>query len=152
MVAEALLCLALNLYHEARNQSFAGMIAVANVVMNRVNSEDYPDTVCGVVKQGPVRESWETKKDPTLKEHERIYYPVKNMCQFSWYCDGIKDEAYNVEMLERAKSIAALILSGAINDITEGSTHYHADYVNPDWASRLKRTVKIDNHIFYRPR
>mgnify|MGYP003628329525 CR=1 FL=1 len=79
MIAEALMCLALNVYHEAKNQSLIGQIAVAQVVMNRVRDERYPDTVCEVVEQGPTY-SW--KKD----------YPVKNRCQFSWYCDGKSDK------------------------------------------------------------
>lgn len=152
MIAEALLCLSLNLYHESRNQSFAGMIAVANVVMNRVASEDYPNTVCEVVRQGPVRESWKTRQDPTLKEHEREYYPVRNRCQFSWYCDGRPDIPLNLEMYERVKSIARLVLSGAINDITEGALFYHADYVDPPWSRFMDKTVKIDDHIFYSPK
>ena len=75
MIAEALVCLALNVYHEARDQPFIGQVAVAQVVMNRVKDERYPDDVCGVVKQG-LTYSWDTD------------YPVLNRCQFSWYCDG----------------------------------------------------------------
>ena len=52
MIAEAIVCLALNVYHEAKNQSLSGQIAVAEVVMNRVNDPRYPNNVCDVVKQG----------------------------------------------------------------------------------------------------
>ena len=76
-------CLALNMYHEARGQGTAGLLAVSSVVMNRVKDERFPNTICEVVKQGPTRESW--KKNGT-------YYPIKHRCQFSWYCDGVKDD------------------------------------------------------------
>ena len=82
MIAEALFCLALNAYWEARNQDMEGMIAVSQVVMNRVESEYYPDDVCEVVFQGPTRPSW---KDPSID------IPVRHRCQFSWYCDGKSD-------------------------------------------------------------
>ena len=51
MIAEALMCMALNIYHEARNQSIVGQVAVAEVVMNRVEDSRFPDTICEVVKQ-----------------------------------------------------------------------------------------------------
>ena len=75
---EAIMCLALNTYHEAKNQSFVGQVAVAQVVMNRVEDDRYPNNVCDVVKQG-LTYKWK----PTL--------PIKNRCQFSWYCDGKSD-------------------------------------------------------------
>ena len=73
IAASALMCLALNAYWEARNQSYEGMIAVNQVVMNRVESDLYPNRICKVVFQGPTRASW---KDPKKE------YPVKNRCQF----------------------------------------------------------------------
>lgn len=130
MIAEALLCLSLNLYHEAKNQSFAGMVAVGNVVMNRVASPKFPNTVCGVIKQGGERRRYN--------------------CAFSWYCDGRSDKPYNKLMYERAQNIAHLILTGAIKDITNGATHYHATYVHPYWAKKLHRIMQIDDHIFYK--
>ena len=81
-------CMAQNVYFEARHESMIGKIAVAHVVMNRIESKDFPNTVCEVVKQGPKRESWKTRKDPTLPDEERIYWPRRDRCQFSWYCDG----------------------------------------------------------------
>ena len=84
-------CMARNIYFEANNQSKAGMIAVARVVINRVKDRRFPDTVCKVIYQGPIRESWKTAVDPTLDDSDRIFYPKRNMCQFSWYCDGRKD-------------------------------------------------------------
>ena len=76
-------CLALNMYHEARDQGTAGKLAVSAVVINRVSDSRFPNTICEVIKQGPTRKSW---RDPSVS------YPIKNRCQFSWYCDGISDE------------------------------------------------------------
>ena len=81
-------CLAANSYFEARGESFDGKIAVAQVVMNRIKTKKYPSSVCKVVTQGPIRESWKTRKNTSLPKEERVYYPIKNNCQFSWFCDG----------------------------------------------------------------
>ena len=138
----AFLCLALNTYHEAKNQSMIGQIATAQVVMNRVMDDRYPNTVCEVVKQGPTRPSW---KDP----NKRI--PVKHKCQFSWYCDGKDDTPKNEKAWKTAQDVAFLVLYDKIKlDVTEGATHYHATYVRPSWAKTKKRTTRIEKHIFYR--
>ena len=138
----AFLCLALNTYHEAKNQSMIGQIATAQVVMNRVMDDRYPNTVCEVVKQGPTRPSW---KDP----NKRI--PVKHKCQFSWYCDGKSDVPKNKKAWKKAQDYASLVLSNRIYiDVTEGATHYHATYVKPAWAKTKTRTARIETHIFYR--
>ena len=89
---EDLQCMAANIYHESKNQSKLGMIAVARVVINRVRDRRYPDTVCDVITEGPVTESWKTRQDPNLSDDERIYYPRRDRCRFSWYCDGKSDE------------------------------------------------------------
>ena len=105
----AVLCLALNVYHEAKNQDIDGMYAVADVVMNRVEDHRYPNTVCGVVKQGPTRESWKTRETPD--PNDAVYYPIKNRCQFSWYCDGKSDTPYNPQAWRIAESIAETTLT-----------------------------------------
>ena len=143
-------CLALNMYYEARNQGTAGIFGVTAVVLNRVNDKRFPNTICGVVKQGPTRESWKTRK--TLDKNDAIYYPIKNKCQFSWYCDGKKDTP-NLKSDEwyNAKRYARMVLYGTITlDFTEGATHYHATYVRPAWAKTKTKTTRIDRHIFYR--
>ena len=138
----AFLCLALNTYHEAKNQSMIGQIATAQVVMNRVMDDRYPNTVCEVVKQGPTRPSW---KDP----NKRI--PVKHKCQFSWYCDGKSDVPKKKKAWKKAQDYSYLVLSNRIYiDVTEGSTLYHATYVKPAWAKTKTRTARIETHIFYR--
>ena len=138
----AFICLALNTYHEAKNQSTIGQIATAQVVMNRVEDNRFPNTVCEVVKQGPTRPSWE---DPNKE------YPIKHRCQFSWYCDGKSDVPKNEKAWKKAQDVAFLVLYNKIElDVTEGATHYHATYVKPAWAKTKKRTTRIEKHIFYR--
>ena len=142
LLETAFICLALNTYHEAKNQSMIGQIATAQVVMNRVADDRYPNTVCEVVKQGPHRPSWENPE----KE-----YPVKHRCQFSCYCDGKSDIPKNEKAWKKAQDYAYLVLYNKINlDVTEGATHYHATYVRPAWAKTKTRTTRIEKHIFYR--
>ena len=132
-------CLAQNIYFESGNQSTAGKIAVANVVMNRVKMREYPNDVCEVIYQGPMRVNWKGN-----------VVPVKHRCQFSWYCDGKSDEPVDSKTWNKALKIAAGVLSGAIPDITEGSSHYHATFVHPEWADNLQHVTTIDDHIFYK--
>ena len=136
-----LICLAMNIYHEARNQSIAGQMAVALVTINRVNDHRYPNTICEVVMEGPTRVSWADK----TKE-----YPIKHRCQFSWYCDGLSDTVKDFDTFMEITKLADIIMTQFVVDITDGATHYHADYVKPAWAAKKTRTTKIDNHIFYR--
>ena len=142
LLETAFICLALNTYHEAKNQSLVGQIATAQVVMNRVEDNRFPNTICEVVKQGPTRPSWEDPK----KE-----YPIKHRCQFSWYCDGNDDTPKNEKAGRKAEDFAFLVIYDKIKlDVTEGATHYHATYVKPSWAKTKKRTTRIEKHIFYR--
>ena len=137
MFAEALVCLALNIYHEARDQPFIGQVAVAQVVMNRVADNRYPDDVCEVVMQGPTY-SW--KPD----------FPVRHRCQFSWYCDGKSDKTPDQTAWKQALVIAQGVHTGNLDDFVEGATHYHATYVLPEWAETKYKTVQIGEHVFYR--
>jgi len=149
-----LYCLAQNVYFEAKSEPLAGQYAVADVVLNRIKDNRYPNTICEVVKEGPIKESWKTRQYADLPDEERIYYPKKNKCQFSWYCDGKKDELINYEdniKWKVAQDIAYQIL--AFNKwagMIEGATHYHADYVAPTWRKQMRLIGKIDDHIFYR--
>ena len=144
--------LALNIYHEARDQGTAGIFGVTAVVLNRVNDERFPNTICEVVYQGPTRESWKTRKHKNLPADERIFYPIKNRCQFSWYCDGKNDTPHNKEKYQEVLDLVKAILYNELPfvDITDGALFYHADYVNPSWAKTKQRTTEIDDHIFYR--
>ena len=134
----ALMCMALNMYHEAKNQSMLGQLAVGQVVMNRVEDKRFPDNVCDVVTEAV-----------TYKGTDK---PVLHKCQFSWYCDGQKDEPdFDSKEWWDAKEYASIVLSDTIMlDVTEGATHYHATYVRPAWAKTKTKTTRIDRHIFYR--
>jgi spore germination cell wall hydrolase CwlJ-like protein len=133
----ALMCMAANIYFEAKNESKLGQLAVAQVVMNRMYDHRYPNTVCDVVKQGL------TYKNGKV---------VLGKCQFSWYCDGKSDQPnMKSKQWENAIRYASIVMSETINiDVTDGATHYHATYVRPAWAKTKTRTTRIDRHIFYR--
>lgn len=143
-------CLALNMYHEARDQGVGGALAVSFVVFNRVRDVRFPNTVCQVIKQGPIKESWKTRK--TKDPNDAVFYPVRDKCQFSWWCDGLSDEPKEKKIYERFLDIANGIIRHEYNliDITDGALFYHADYVKPAWAKTKIRTIEIGDHIFYR--
>ena len=157
---DELWCLANNIYFEARAESYAGKQAVANVTQNRLESKDHPDSYCGVVKEGPHRESWKTKKDETLPDSERIYYPRKHRCQFSWYCDGEKDTIWvqymngnsietNANAWRDSVHIALDTMSNRLYDNTAGATYYYNhNLVYPHWAKVFEITEIIGNHTF----
>jgi len=122
-------CMATAIYFEARGESYRGQIAVGQVVMNRVAHKLYPDTICGVVYQN---------------QHKR------NACQFSFACDGIPEKVTEQKAWDQAMTIAKDVISGReyIADVGY-STHYHATYVYPHWAPRMKKNTKIGLHVFY---
>ena len=129
-------CLAQNIYYESRGSNLADMAAVSDVVLNRVKDTRYPNTICGVVQQG------KKNADGRMK---------RNACQFSWYCDGKSDWPKQGDAWFKAQMIAYQIIEdGKFRGITEGATHYHADYVKPRWASSLQLIGRIGEHIFYR--
>ena len=132
-------CMAKNIYFEAGNQPLAGKIAVAQVVMNRVANRDYPDNICGVIYQSKWRTNWQGNP-----------VPVRNMCQFSWFCDGKSDEPVDSATWLASLEVAQAVAWGEYGDITEGATHYHSDSVNPYGADSLNETVGINNHLFYK--
>ena len=146
-----LYCLATNTYFEAKSEPIAGQYATADVVLNRVNDARYPNTICEVVLQGPTRESWKTKQHADLPDDQRKYNPVRNMCQFSWYCDGKADKVRDGDAWRKAQEIAyRIVTEGKFRGVTEGATHYHATYVSPNWAPQLDLVGRIGTHIFYR--
>ncbi|NAZ35783.1 cell wall hydrolase [Rubellimicrobium sp. CFH 75288] len=121
-------CLAEALYHEARGEPLRGQIAVAEVILNRVDSRWYPDTVCAVVRQG------------TGQLH---------MCQFSYYCDGRPDTIRDRRAWAAVGRVARVMLDGAERPLTDGAMFYHTRAVNPYWASVFTETTTIGAHIFY---
>lgn len=134
-------CLALNVYHESRSDNFAGRIAVADVVLNRVDSNLFPNTVCEVVNQSVMRTNWKGN-----------VVPVRGMCHFSWFCDGLSDEPMETDSYEDAQIVAEMALRGGWRGITEGATHYHATYVTPNWVNDrgMVPVGRIGQHKFYR--
>ena len=131
-----LICLALNVYFESRDQPLIGQFAVAETVLNRVHSTDFPDTVCEVVTQGETY-AWNTD------------LPIKNRCQFSWYCDGLSDKPKDETAWDNSIMVAHGVLNGNVASVVEDSLWYHAYYVNPSWASSKRLVVRINDHIFY---
>ena len=145
-------CLALNTYYEARSDNLAGQYAVADVVLNRVNDNRYPNTICDVIYEGPVKESWKTR-GKKMPDKDRIYNPIRNMCQFSWYCDGKDDIPDDETGWAVAQYVAGSILyANKHRGLTEGATHYHATYVKPKWTKDrgMNLVGRIGSHIFYR--
>jgi spore germination cell wall hydrolase CwlJ-like protein len=122
-------CLTQALYFEARGETHKGLFAVAEVIMNRVDSARFPNTVCGVVNQG------------TGKRHA---------CQFSFTCDGHPETVHNSTAWERVGKVARVVLDGTPRTLTGGATFYHTTAVSPRWASRLAHTAQIGVHKFYR--
>jgi len=136
-----IMCLATNVYHEARGEDFVGQVAVAHVTMNRVNSKRFPDSVCGVVYQARYSEWW--------KKHHNKNVPVKNQCQFSWYCDGRSDAVNDTELFHELLILSIQVYHKMIPDNTDGSLFYHSRRVEPYWASSYNQYAHIGNHIFY---
>ena len=137
-------CMAKNIFFEAAVESTAGKLAVAHVTLNRVDSKHFPSSVCEVVYEGPHY----TGANGQL-------YPVRDRCQFSWYCDGKGDDPREGSRLwEDAQELAKYVLlrSEELPDITDGALFYHASYINiPNGSNKKKVTTKIDTHIIYRP-
>ena len=132
-------CLAKNIYFEAGNQPLAGKVAVAQVVLNRIEHSAYGDNACDVVYQAKWRENWKGNM-----------IPVRHQCQFSWFCDGKSDDPLDTKTWLVSLEVARDVVDGFYGDITEGATHYHSVYVNPYWADSLNETVIINEHIFYK--
>ncbi|WP_412051485.1 MULTISPECIES: cell wall hydrolase [unclassified Hoeflea] len=122
-------CLAAGIYFEARGENVKGQAAVAQVILNRVRNPTYPNTICGVVYQN---KTW------------------RNRCQFSFACDGIKDRVRSPKHWEMAEEIALATTAGKIwLDQVGSATHYHATYVSPPWARKMRKVGRIGLHIFY---
>ncbi len=121
-------CLSEALYFEARGESAKGVFAVAEVILNRVDSARFPATVCGVVRQG------------TGRRHE---------CQFSYYCDGRPETISERAAWARVGKIARLMIDGGARDLTGGATFYHTRAVSPYWSRAFDRTAAIGAHLFY---
>jgi spore germination cell wall hydrolase CwlJ-like protein len=122
-------CLAQAIYFESRGEPLDGQIAVAEVVLNRVDDRDFPKTVCGVTKQG---------------------VGSGRGCQFSYACDGLSDKMRSPVERARSEKLASLMLEGRPRTISGGAVYFHTRAVRPDWSRRMERTASIGHHLFYR--
>lgn len=129
-VDDALVCLSRTIYWEAKGGTDADMEGVADVVLNRLGHEGYPDTICGVVKQGV----------------------EKKACQFSWWCDGRSDQVKEDDRYAASKEIARKALNQQLTDRTKGAMYFHDRNVKPAWASEYLRTAETGKFLFYKPR
>lgn len=128
--AAALVCLTQAVYFESRGEPILGQYAVAEVVMNRVESDAFPDTVCEV-----------TEHDMGKGAHD---------CQFSYECDGVPEHMHETAARRQAEAIAYIVASGVTN-VSRGATYFHANSVTPGWSRKFERVRTIGRHFFYRP-
>ena len=128
------LCLVQAIYFEARGESFIGQLAVGSVILQRLESKSFPNTICGVVQSGKY---WKGN-------------PVKNKCAFSYWCDGKTEKMYNYNAYDEAVSVVNLVLSGASISLLNKATHYYAFYAQPNLSIKIKKIIRIGKHIFYR--
>ena len=126
---DAITCLSRTIYWEAKGEGAASMEAIANVVMNRLGHEGFPNTICEVVRQG----------------HER------GSCQFSWWCDGRSDDTEEDTPYAIAKEIARKALNRQLLDLTGGAMYFHQRKLTPGWSGKYIKTVEIGEHVFYKP-
>ena len=122
-------CLAEALYFEARGESIKGQFAVAEVIMNRRDSERFPNSVCGVISQGAGK---------------------GRSCQFSYKCDGAAEVFKEQKAYNRVAKVAKIMMDGFPRKLTDGATYYHTNYVSPRWSKKFDRTAEIGVHRFYR--
>jgi spore germination cell wall hydrolase CwlJ-like protein len=126
---DAITCLSRTIYWESMGETAASMEAVANVVMNRLEQEGFPKTICEVVTQG--RE--------------------QGACQFSWWCDGRMDDAEDEESYAIAKEIARNALNRQLPDRTGGALYFHHGEATDDWTAEYMKTVEVGKFSFYKP-
>ena len=122
-------CLSQALYHEARGETVRGMFAVAEVILNRVDSSAYPNSLCGVIHQGT---------------------GARYRCQFTYTCDGLSDRINEQAAWRVVGKVARIMIDGGARDLTSGATHYHTRAVSPSWSRVFARTITIGSHHFYR--
>ena len=124
-------CMTQNIYWEAASEPAEGKLAVAQVVMNRVESGKFPNDPCQVVHQKNI-----------------IYERV--LCQFSWYCEqNFKTKPVHKKLWDESAEAAKMVMvDGFRLPELKDALYYHADYVNPQWNK--KQVAKIGRHIFYK--
>ena len=116
----SVICLAKNIYYEARGESLPGKLAVAKVTLNRVASPKFPKTVCEVVYQ---------------------------KFQFSWTLNK-QYKIYDKEAWQESLNLARDAISTNLPELSKfKALYFHSKHINPGW--NLKRIARIGNHIFY---
>ena len=108
------------------------------MVLNRVVSDNFPNDVCGVIYQAE------------YPDGDRRNLPIRDKCQFSWYCNRASDVPTDVDAYRWALILSNRIMSGEFADVTDGATHYHSTKVLPEWSYRKEKLVQIEDHIFYK--
>ena len=140
---EQTICLAQNIYHEARGEIVEGQIAVSNVVINRVKSKQFPNDICSVVYQRN-----------QIEIIDRIFkiFRIPKLCQFSWVCDFKPNSINDLESWKNIQMLSQKIVLGEYDDLTNGATHYYTPKraPPPQWANVLTKTTVIGNHQFYK--
>ena len=117
-------CLAGAVYFEARGEPLEGQLAVAEVVLNRAASGEYPASICEVVKQ-PAQFSF---------VRNRLFPPIDES-SVAW---------------RTAVAVAHIADEKLADKLASDVLWYHAHYVAPEWGRRLARATQIGDHIFYR--
>ncbi len=129
-------CLAQAIYHEARGESAKGQLAVANVIVNRARSGQFPDSLCGVIYQNA---------------NKGLY-----RCQFTFACDGSSNVPGERRAWAASQKLAgevyAEFATGKDIGVLPGSAlYYHTTAVAPSWSHTFSRVAAVDSHIFYSP-
>lgn len=124
-------CLALSVYWEGKTETREGQLAVAHTVLNRTRNPKFPNTICAVVAQKPDGK--------------------KKGCQFSWWCDGKRDEPNDDQDWREAVDAATAAMKAEAGDPTGGALYFHSAKIKPPaWTAKRKRLARIGDHVFYR--
>ena len=146
---EQAMCLAMNVYHEAKGETLAGKSAVAHVTLNRVAHKKYPSNTCDVIFEAKTRINWKGN-----------VVPVRDRCQFSWYCDGKADDIqlvyqngnvikHNMIAWKQSVQVSLLAMKGMTIDPTSGATHYYNHNIaQPNWGAVYPVKAVLSNHTF----
>jgi spore germination cell wall hydrolase CwlJ-like protein len=129
-------CLAQAIYHEARGETATGQMAVANIIVNRARSGDFPDSLCGVIYQNANKGRYR--------------------CQFTFACDGRDDTPGERRAWDRSQDLAQQVYAEFatgedIGVLPNSALYYHTNAVRPSWANTFSRVATVDSHIFYSP-
>lgn len=131
LLTTAALCMALNIYHEARGEDLTGQHAVAQVTMNRAGRD--PNKVCNVVTEKK-QFSWTNRLVRREKGRPTLVAAGTPKDKAAW---------------TTAQNIASVTLKGWVPDFTHGAIAFHTTAVKPFWRKSFKLVAVIGNHKFY---